>query len=50
MWGEMMFENRPREEKPKIEYSKIKKCVMKKEVGEQTEECKELFKKLGVEE
>lgn len=48
MWGEVMFD-KP-QEKPKVEYQKIKKCILKKEAGEQTEECKELFKKLNIEE
>lgn len=45
-----MFEKSQTQDKPKIDYSKVKKCVLKKEIGEHTEECKEVFKKLGVEE
>jgi len=34
---------------PKAKYLDIKKCVMKREVGEISEECAKKFKELGIE-
>jgi hypothetical protein len=45
----MFPQNKP-EEKPKIEFRKLKYCVAKKDIGEETQECKEFFKKIGLEE
>ncbi len=32
----------------KVNYSELKKCVLKKEAGESTKECKRIFKELNV--
>jgi len=34
----------------KVSYKELKKCVMKKELGETTNECQKIWKDLGVEE
>jgi len=35
--------------KEKTKYADLKRCVMKKETGEISEECKKIFEKIGVE-
>lgn len=34
----------------KFTYKPLKKCVMKREAGEETEECKKLFADMGIKE
>jgi hypothetical protein len=33
----------------KFNYNSIKKCVMKKELGETTDDCRKLFKEMSIE-
>lgn len=44
------FQDKPPVQEKKVKYSDIKKCVMKKEIGEITEECKQKFKEANIEE
>lgn len=34
----------------KVSYKELKKCVLKKEVGEETQDCKSIFKELNIQE
>ena len=42
----MMFNQKVQEKR--VEYKELKNCILKKEAGETTEKCKELFKELGI--
>lgn len=45
-----MFNQPKREEKPKIEFKKLKYCVAKKDIGENTPECDKMLKEMGIQE
>jgi len=42
--------NKPEPPKEKVQYKEGLKCFLKKEMGEDTESCKEIRKKMNIEE